>query len=107
MDSRDAMARYERIRELTRQMLAAAQQSDWDSLIAVEAERKAVVETVTLPDIDFAASGLMSVKDACINEILEMDAQIRGLTETWMGEMREMLSTVQSQRKLERTYNSG
>ncbi len=105
MDARSALAQYRQAREATLGMLAAAKEGDWEGLVNLEIARREVLDPLTAQAIDFGA-GQRQEKDACIREILEMDAQIRTLTEAWMGEMRQMLSTVQSQRKIEQAYGT-
>jgi hypothetical protein len=107
MNARDALGHYRQIREVTQHMLAAAQAGDWEALVNLEVGRKAAIAAVTEQAIDFQSAGLGAEKDACINFILDTDDRIRALTEAWMGEMRETLAAVQSQRRLERTYNTG
>lgn len=107
MTAHDALSRYREIQEVTRHMLAAAQTGDWEALVNLEAGRKAALAAVTDPSIDYQAAGLASDRDGCILSILDMDQQIRALTEAWMGEMREILGNVRSQRRLEQAYSMG
>lgn len=106
MDARSALSQYRQARETTRGMLAAATDGDWEGLLNLEIARRSALDEITAQKIDFGADALRQEKDACIREILEMDARIRTLTEAWMGEMREMLATVQSQRKIEQAYGA-
>jgi flagellar protein FliT len=106
MDARSALTHYRQAHETTRGMLAAAKGGDWEGLVNLEIARRAALDDLTAQAIDFNAGLLRQEKDACIREILEMDAQIRTLTEAWMGEMRQMLVTVQSQRKIEQAYGA-
>lgn len=102
MDSRQALSQYRQARETTRGMLAAATDGDWEGLVNMEIARRAMLDPLTALSLDFG--GLRQEKDACIREILEMDGRIRKLTEAWMAEMRETLSSIQSQRKVEQAY---
>lgn len=104
MDSRQALDQYRLARETTRGMLAAATDGDWEGLVNMEIARRTVLDPMTALNLDFGS--LRPEKDACIREILEMDARIRTLTEAWMAEMRETLSSIQSQRKVEQAYGS-
>lgn len=106
MDARSALIQYRQARDMTREMLAAAQAADWEGLVNMEIARRASLDQLTAATIDFEQPALRQEKDACIREILDMDAQIRALTDAWMGEMRQMLTTVQSQRKIEQAYNA-
>jgi flagellar protein FliT len=106
MTAQDALAQYGEIQRVTQDMLAAAQAGDWEALVNLEAGRKAALASLMAEEIDYRAAGLGAEKDACIQSILDMDRRIATLTEAWMGEMREMLAAVQSQRKLEKAYGT-
>jgi hypothetical protein len=106
MTPNEAMAEYQRMRETTRRMLVAATEGQWEGLVSLEIERRAIADRLA-GRVDFAATALLAAKDACIRDILEMDTQIRSLTEAWMGEMREMMGTIQSQRKVHKAYSLG
>lgn len=105
MDAAEMLAAYRQIREITAQMLAAAQAGDWEALVNLEIGRKAWVERVSASSVSPGA--LAAEKDACIRFVLETDQQIMTLTRAWMGEMEEMLAAVRAQRKLERAYHGG
>jgi uncharacterized membrane protein len=106
MDSRAAIGRYQEARETTRNMLQAAQAGDWEALVNLEIARRAALDPLGAHNIDFSPA-LAQEKDACINEILELDRQIRALTQAWMAEMRQTLASLQSQRKLAQAYAAG
>lgn len=106
MTPHEAFAGYRQMHETTRRMLAAARDGEWEGLINLEIERRGIAERLAEP-VDFRGTPLLESKDACIREILEMDGEIRSLTATWMSEMREMLGSLRTQRKVHHAYGRG
>lgn len=106
MTAQDALGQYRAIQRVTQDMLAAARAGDWEALLNMEAGRKTALASLMAQPVDYRAAGLGGDKDACIQSILAMDREISSLTEAWMGEMREMLAAVQSQRRLEKAYGT-
>ncbi len=86
-------------------MLTAAREGRWDDLLALEAARRDLVQETsqgdTLPDVAQVAR-----KKELICTILATDAQIKELTQAWMGELQSVLTSVQVERKLIRAYES-
>lgn len=104
MNAREVLAQYHRLQETTRHMLLAAQEGDWERLVNLEIGRRDALDGLAAREIDFGGNALKEERDDCIREILETDARIRALAEAWMAEMRQMLASVQSQRRIERAY---
>lgn len=105
MDTPTALACYRQIRELTGRMLEAARAGDWDTLVELEAGRRAAVEAVTNEPVVFGA--LASERDAIIRAILQADQEIADLVRAWRTELNGMLASLAAQRKLERVYRPG
>ena len=106
MNAQSALGQYHLASDMTQAMLSAAQNGDWEGLVNIEIERRSVLSPLTNLEIDYRIAGLEEEKNSCIRNILELDQQIRALTEAWMGEMRETLASVQSQRKIAQAYGS-
>jgi Flagellar protein FliT len=101
------LQRYERALELTRAMLAAAQRSDWDGLVPLEKERSALIDQLRDLDVDPGRDATArDLKRQLILDIMQYDEQIEVLTQDWMRELREVLSSISAEQKLSRTYGS-
>ena len=107
MNSAQLLARYEDLQRLTQQMLETAQRGEWDHLTALEQERAALVvlldkqeEGTTWGPAEGAKKGDL------IRAILEADAEIKALTEAWMGELQEILGSIGTEKKLHTAYKS-
>jgi len=103
----DIIPRLERALTESQAMLAAAQEGRWDDLIEMETARRDLiaaasrVEATVLPE-----NALVARKKELIRDILAADAQIKALTQAWMGELQSVLTSVQVERKLIRAYES-
>lgn len=107
MNSAQLLARYEDLQRLTQQMLETAQRGDWDHLTALEQERAAIVDQLARQEekqIWGPAEGAR--KGDMIRAILEADAEIKALTEAWMGEVQEILGSIGTEKKLHTAYQS-
>jgi len=97
---------YGAILDLTRQMLEAARNSDWDQLTTLEQARSRMAMQMAdkrdenpMPPSEESAE--------IIRNILVCDEEIKARTETWLTELRAALDSVNTERKLFQTYNSG
>jgi hypothetical protein len=101
------LPRYEKALELTRAMLAAALKSDWDCLVPLEKERSALIDELRELDVDAGRdAAVRDRKRQVILDIMQCDEQIQILTQDWMRELREVLSSISAEQKLSRTYGS-
>lgn len=101
------MQRYEQALALTRNMLDAAQKSDWDRLVATEKERTVVVDQLRQLDVDPGRDVReRERKRELILAIMQCDEQIQILTQDWMRELREVLNSINVEQRLARTYGS-
>ena len=101
------MQRYEKAVELTRNMLEAAQKSEWDRLVVLERERATLIDQ--LRDLDREPPRDVRERDrkrTLLREIMEFDAQIEILTQDWMRELREVLGSINAEQRLSRTYGA-
>lgn len=96
---------YGSISDKTGEMLDAAQRSDWDRLVALEKDCRALIEVLKSTDAG-AATGAKFVqrKIAHIRKVLADDAQIRKFTEPWMSQLEVYLGSARQERKLRRAY---
>jgi flagellar protein FliT len=86
-------------------MLDAARASDWDALIEHEKSCAQVIDALRA-----AGAGLrldpdsLERKRAIIRRVLAEDAEIRRLTQPWLGRLEDLLRTSTTQRRLGDTY---
>ena len=101
------LAAYESISATTGHMLAAAKNGDWDRLVALEHDCRALVDTLRS---DAAAAplehDLRERKAEIIRKVLADDAEIRNLTEPWMAELQAFLGSAGRERMLRSAYRS-
>jgi flagellar protein FliT len=107
MEYQTTIALYESLAELTRQMLVAARQEDWELLTTLEKrcaqhveDLKIIKESMPLPTDDYAR------KVASIKSILKDDREIRNLVSPWMVRLNSMIYSNQTEQKLGRTYGN-
>ncbi|MDP1652713.1 MAG: flagellar protein FliT [Rhodocyclaceae bacterium] len=105
MSASQVIANYESLAALTGQMRNAAVRGEWDPLISIEQERSKLVAAMQSLDaeaqLDEAA---LRRKDQLINEILAGDAEIRNLTQAWMGEFQLSMQSNFQELRLLREY---
>lgn len=98
---------YEAILAITDQMLQAAKNSDWDKLVALEQECKHLttwlIEQHTYEQLSEEEK---KKKVSLIHGILERDAEIRNITEPWMTQLQDKLTSYGQKRKLGQTYQT-
>lgn len=104
MNSDHIIELFEEVGMLTGQMLAAAQEADWDRLTVLEsrcARHIAVLRGTPAPPLPPACRGR---KIALIQKILADDRAIRDLVSPWMAELSRRISNTGTERKLQRAY---
>lgn len=107
MNSAQLLTRYEDVWRLTQQMLDLAQRGDWDHLTALERERAAIVDQLARLEEEKIWGAVEGArKGYLIRAILEADAEIKALTESWMGELQEILGSIGTEKKLQTAYQS-
>lgn len=96
---------YERIAQLTSEMLAAARRQQWEQLIELEHTcRNAFAALVDAPDAIPATPETLQRKAALIRQVIADDAEIRNLVEPWATELGQWLGTASRSQKLQDTY---
>ncbi len=104
----DSCASYERIAGLTAAMLEAARAEQWDLLLQLEDECRAVFS-----DLTEASAMQQSTPDAqrrraaLIRQVLADDAEIRKLVEPWVAELGQWLGVNTRNHRLRDTYSAG
>lgn len=102
-----ALAHYEVLAALTRRMHESAQRAEWDALIALERERRALIDT--LKPLDAAtplAADMQQRKNALIASVLSQDVEIRKLVQAWLDEFDQSMQSNLQKRRLLREYGA-
>lgn len=99
------VASYEEILNLARLMLEAAKKEEWDELTALEEKRFVLLETLMAADKgDWADARLNARKSELIQNVLTCDVETRELAEAWMVELRQIIDSVGTEKKLNDFY---
>ncbi|PRD65297.1 flagellar protein FliT [Malikia granosa] len=107
LNAEQVLGIYENVSVLTRQMLAAAQASDWDQLSELESRCAHEVGLLRsegqLPVASLSAE-LRERKVQMLRQILDDDRAIRDLTQPWLQRLQGLIHNTGQQRKLEQAY---
>ncbi len=94
MSNENVCSLYESVAEVTNQMLAAAQNQDWDHLSELEVTCADYVEQIRdYDEVESSAGEAYKRKLASIKLILANDREIRNLMAPWMLKLNNMLSS--------------
>jgi len=95
MSNHPILDQYERIKDVTGQMVSAAKRADWDHLIDLEESCRSLTEALMEAErgVQLPAP-VLERKVQLIRNVLADDAEIRNLTEPWMRRLQELLSGV-------------
>ena len=108
MNSAQVINIYEDILAITRKMLIAAQNSDWDKLVKLEQECKRLTNELKINEPEpILNQEQQQQKLKIIRQVLDDDAQIRSITEPWMEKLQDILCTGERKRNLQQAYESG
>lgn len=100
---------YESMNELSRQMVQAAQQTDWDQLIALEQKVAELREALKRIDTqgeqaEAHSEPIRKRKVDIIKSLLADDREIRSYTDPWMDNVRHLLAGSARQRNVRNAY---
>ncbi len=105
MGSAQAIANYELLSALTGQMREAAEHGEWDQLVSIEHQCSKLVAAMKPVDaevkLDEAAH---QRKSQLITKILADDAEIRDLTQIWMGQLQLNMQSNRQEQLLLHAY---
>ena len=105
MDSIQTITTYEAILATTNKMLTAAQKSEWEQLVLLEKECRALAQKLVQEDTQPVLSPEQQQKKVqMIRQILSEDAEIRKITEPWMSKLQEMIGSTGRTRSLNQAY---
>ncbi|ADI29382.1 flagellar protein FliT [Methylotenera versatilis] len=106
MEHQDTIVIYETVAELTKKMLLAAKQQDWDALAELEASCAQQVATLKLTENALPLpSDVRARKLASIKSILADDREIRNIVSPWMVRLNSLMNSLHMENKLTRAYN--
>lgn len=104
MNDLEMLAIYQDVLGISSEMADAARQNEWDKLVELEVQRAGLMqkmmdsEAIELPDE-------MAEKVAgIIRRTLELDAETKELTQLWMGELTQIINSVDAEKKLNNVY---
>lgn len=105
MNGQELLLVYENVAAITGQMLSAAQASNWDLLVKLEASCTSQAQVITEHSGQVQlADGERQNKARIIQQILANDRQIRDLVEPRMAKLSEMMRYSTTQTKIARAY---
>jgi flagellar protein FliT len=98
---------YGSISTKTGEMLEAAKSSEWDRLVALEQDCRALIEKLKHTDAGAGhGARFVQLRIAFIRKVLADDAEIRKFTEPWMTQLEAYLGNARREHKLQRAYES-
>lgn len=104
----EIMRHYQAIARLMKDMVVAAQGHDWERLRLLEGQCRPLTHTLMAqePGIELSAAD-QRAKFLLLRQILDDDAAIRAVTQSWMGELQALIGATTTRRKLSQTYGAG
>lgn len=106
MNNSQVIATYENILSITEQMLQAAKSNDWDYLMALEEDCRASVEKLMSANPEPLNGEYQQRKVEIIHKVLSGDAEIRNITQPWMGHLQGLIGSIGHEKKLVQAYGS-
>ncbi len=98
---------YGSISVTTGHMVEAAKSGDWDRLIALEQDCRALIETLKIADAsNNPDTPYLKRKAELIRKVLADDAEIRKFTESWMIQLEAYLGNARQEYRLRHTYEN-
>ncbi len=107
MNNDQIIAIYEDAFRLTREMLLAARDSDWERLVACEKDCAArLAPLVHDQPAQAPTSAFQQRKASLIRAMLHDDAQIRLLVDPWLARLATLIGDSHRQSRLHQTYGA-
>lgn len=105
LDNRQNLVPYETVFAISNEMLAAAQQKDWQQMADLEFRCSLLIEQIKNQSlISDLNDELRERKVQLIRAILENDRAIRQITDPWLHELSVFINSLGNQRKLDSAY---
>lgn len=98
---------YEAALELTERMLACARSAQWDQLVELEKARGELLADIGRQGAEVLREpGAREHRRRILERMIACDEEITALTQDWMAELRQVLDSVDTSHKLQRTYSA-
>ena len=98
---------YASISAKTGEMVEAAKSSDWERLVALEQDCRALIERLKGSNAGAAVGAhFVQRKIRLIRKALADDAEIRKFTEPWMTQLEAFLGRARQEHRLQRAYQT-
>lgn len=98
------LALYQEVLAASTAMLDAARQNEWDKLVELEVQRSgAMQQLMDLAVIELSDEMAERIAET-IRKTLELDAETQELSQLWMGELAQIISSVDAEKKLNSVY---
>ena len=105
MQGAQILAHYTEIAQLTRRMLEAARDSEWDRVVEIERSCSGLFARLfEAGDVQPDDPAFINRKAALIRGILDDDAKIRLLVEPWLAQLSQLIGSTSQQSRLNRAY---
>ena len=99
MNNAQIIATYESILAITGQMLEAAKRKDWDYLMVLEEDCKAIMATLMAANPAPLDDDYQQRKVEIIHKVLADDAAIRNITQPWMAHLQTVIGGINREKK--------
>jgi flagellar protein FliT len=107
MNSFELLIVYEKVAQITADMLVAARANDWELLSKLESDCSGHVSTLKkFEGPTELPPELKTKKVAIIKQILADDRSIRDITEPWMQNLANLMKSSSTSRKLSQSYGA-
>jgi flagellar protein FliT len=108
MSPQQILQLYEGVSRLMSEMVAAAHAHDWERLRDLENQCRPLTHTLMAQESGVELpEELKRSKFFLLRKILEDDAAIRAVTQSWMTELQVLIGRTSAQHKLNKAYGPG
>ncbi len=105
MEQLNTIVIYETVAGISKQMLQAAKQQDWDTLAELEASCAEHIAQLKITEVaSLMTNDVRARKIASIKSILANDREIRNIVSPWMVRLNSMMSSLHMEGKLTQAY---
>lgn len=105
MNDQQMIETYEAVAELSRQMLLATQQREWERFGEHETRQATLIDLLKAEDTTPSNDpDTMARKKALIEEILACNAKVQDLVVPWRATIASLLDSVGAARRIAQTY---
>ena len=105
MEGGNTMQTYETLERLSRKMLVAARDAEWNLLVTLEQDSRRLVKALSTDDDGQELDEQHHQRRRqIIRQILADDAEIRDLAAPWMAQAKQFLTSLKAERQLLKSY---